>query len=62
VWEAPCDDEGQLPSPEVTRSRVFEDSARAEVEVKGSNGLVLTLDMSEKDDAWLVDKVGYSAS
>jgi hypothetical protein len=60
--EAPCDDEWQLPSPEVTKSRVFQDSSRAEVEVKGSNGLVLILDMSKKDDSWLVDKLAYPTS
>lgn len=45
----------RLPSPDVTRSRVSEDSARAEVEVTGSNGTVLVLDMSRKGGSWLVE-------
>ena len=60
--EAPCDDDWQLPSPEVTNSRVFDDSTRAEVEVKGSNGLVLILGMSKQGDSWLVGKLAYPPS
>jgi hypothetical protein len=43
-----------LRSPEVTRSRVFDYSARAEVEVTGASGTVLVFDMSKEDDSWLV--------
>ena len=53
--DAACNDEWKVRSPEVGRSRVSHDSARAEVEVRGSNGRVLVLDMSKHGDAWIVD-------